>query len=317
MTDATETAVTTPYDVVVLGGGPAGLTAALYARRAGRSVALVQGNQPGGQLTTTRHVENWPGDKTVGGADLMVRMADQVEALGVDLIIDEAQACRTEADGHHTITLSLEAPLSARAVIVATGAQARWLGVAGEDEFKNRGISGCAVCDGPFFEARDVVVVGGGDSAVEEAIALSELCRTVRVVHRRDRFRAERVLCDRLAARENVSVIWNARVRAFSGDDMLREVEIEAVANGTRRTLATDGAFVAIGHDPATEMLDGWVDRDADGYVSVTPGTTQSSRLGVFAAGDVMDKVYRQAITSAGTGCMAALDAERYLRASP
>lgn len=300
-------------EVAVVGGGPAGHTAALYASRAGRRVALILGGQPGGQLTTTSDVENWPGDRRVDGADLMVRMTEQVEELGVPLVWDEVTACRSEPDGRHRLTLAAEDEMTARAVILATGARARWLGVEGEEAYKNHGISGCAVCDGFFFRGRDVIVVGGGNSAVEEAIYLSEMCRTVRVVHRRHRFRAEGILCDRLAARPNVEVIWNSVVRRFVGDDTLREVELSG-ADGAARHLPIDGAFVAIGHDPATAVFADWVERDAEGYVVVEPGGTRTSRSGVFAAGDVMDKVYRQAVTSANTGCMAALDADRYLK---
>ncbi|MBV6656850.1 MAG: FAD-dependent oxidoreductase [Devosiaceae bacterium] len=301
-------------DVAVVGGGPAGHTAALYARRAGRSVTLIQGEVPGGQLTTTSHVENWPGDKTIPGPDLMVRMLEQVEELGVDVIYDYVTEAQTDGDGLHALTTDLSGNVRARTVILCTGAQALWLGAEGEERLKNAGISGCATCDGPFFAGQDVVVVGGGNTAVEEAIYLSDLCRKVTVVHRRDRFRAEAILVDRLRARDTIEVLFNRTVKAFGGEGKLEFVDLASTNGAGDLRVPAQGAFVAIGHKPATDAFTDWIECDADGYVRTHGvGGTLTSRQGVFAAGDVADKIYRQAITSAGAGCMAALDADRFL----
>ncbi|QCI66593.1 NAD(P)/FAD-dependent oxidoreductase [Phreatobacter stygius] len=299
------------FDIAVIGAGPAGYTAALYARRAGRSVALVQGGQPGGQLTTTSDVENWPGNLLIGGPELMARMAGQVEALGVNGIDDTVVTCRSSKDVHR-LDLAGGTPIDARAVIIATGAQARWLDAPGEAALRNRGVSGCAVCDGYFFRGHDVVVIGGGNTAVEEALYLSALCTTVTLVHRRDKLRADRLLQDRLAAKPNIALRWNTVVSAFLGDEDLTAVRLAGPAGG-HEDLPAAGAFVAIGHDPATAFARGWIDLDRDGYVLIEPGGTATSRPGVFAAGDAADRRYRQAVTSAGTGCMAALDADRWL----
>lgn len=299
-------------DVAVIGGGPAGHTAALYARRAGRGVCLIVGDQPGGQLTTTSHVENWPGDKSVGGADLMLRMTEQVDDLGVPTIYAKVNGSTTDSNGLHHLALDMDGPVVARTVILATGAQSRWLNAPGEEAFKNRGISGCATCDGYFFKDQDVAVIGGGSAAVEEALFLAEMCRSVHVIHRRDSFRAEQILCDRLALRDNIHVIWNATVSAFEGDTALRRISYTLNDGGTGKVEVT-GGFVAIGHDPATAPFKDWVQMDDEGYVTLVGAGTKTSRAGVFAAGDVADKVYRQAVTSAGAGCMAALDADRYL----
>lgn len=301
------------FDVVVIGGGPAGHTAALYARRAGRSVAVIQGDVPGGQLTTTSHVENWPGDKLVPGPDLMVRMLEHVEELGVDMIYDRVMRAETETGGLHRLATEFSGQISARAVILCTGAQALWLKAEGEERLKNAGISGCATCDGPFFSGQDVVVIGGGNTAVEEAIYLSDLCRKVTVVHRRDTFRAEAVLTERLHARPNIEVLFDRTVKAFGGEERLEFVDLASTGAEGDMRMPVQGAFVAIGHKPATAEFADWVDCDSEGYIVVQGGGTRTSRPGVFAAGDVVDKVYRQAITSAGAGCMAALDADRFL----
>ncbi len=301
------------FDIAVVGGGPAGHTAALYARRAGYAVCLIQGDQPGGQLTTTAHVENWPGDTFVGGADLMLRMGDQIEALGVTTIYDRVVVASTCHDGLHRLDLAGGIELNASAVILATGATAKWLGVDGEERLKNHGVSGCAICDGYFFKDRHVAVIGGGNSAVEEALYLSDICAHVTVIHRRDAFRAERILRDRLALKSNVDVLWNRQVQRFEGHDRLASISLGGT-DGQLQSVAVDGAFVAIGHTPATAPFKDWIAQDPDGYITVRPGTTMTSRHGVFAAGDVADKVYRQAVTSAGSGCMAALDADRFIK---
>ncbi len=297
-------------DVAVIGAGPAGNTAALYAARAGRRVAVVQGHQPGGQLVTTAEIENWPGERLIGGPALMERLMAQVAGLGVATIDDAVVAAATPG-GHHRLSLASGASLDARTVIVATGARARWLGLPGEAALQARGLSACAICDGYFFQGQDVAVIGGGNTAVEEALFLSRLARRVTVVHRGSGFRAARILQDRLALCDNVTVRWRTTIDAFLGCDRLEGLVLRQ--GDSLATLPVAGAFVAIGHDPATGPFRGWLDLDDGGYIVTEPGTTRTRRAGVFAAGDVVDRVYRQAVTSAGTGCMAALDADRYL----
>ncbi len=296
-------------DVAVIGAGPAGNTAALYAARAGRKVAIIRGHQPGGQLTTTAEIENWPGEALIGGPELMERLMAQVTGLGVETIDDVVTAAAT--DSHHHLTLASGGTIAARTVIVATGARARWLGLPREAELQTRGLSACAICDGYFFRGQDVAVIGGGNTAVEEALFLSRLARQVTIVHRGSVFRAERILQDRLAQCGNVAMRWQTTVDGLLGDDRLEGLMLRR--GDSISTLPVAGAFVAIGHDPATEAFRGWLDLDDGGYVVTEPGTTRTRRPGVFAAGDVVDRVYRQAVTSAGTGCMAALDADRFL----
>lgn len=296
-------------DVAVIGAGPAGNTAALYAARAGREVAIIRGHQPGGQLTTTAEIENWPGEALIGGPELMERLMAQVAGLGVAAIDDAVTGAAT--DGHHHLALASGGTVTARTVIVATGARARWLGLPREAELQTRGLSACAICDGYFFRGADVAVIGGGNTAVEEALFLSRLARQVTIIHRGGSFRAERILQDRLAQCDNVAVRWRTTVDALLGEDRLEGLVLRQGDGLT--TLPVAGAFVAIGHDPATEAFRGWLDLDDGGYIVTEPGSTRTRRPGVFAAGDVVDRVYRQAVTSAGSGCMAALDADRFL----
>jgi thioredoxin reductase (NADPH) len=296
-------------DVAVIGAGPAGNTAALYAARAGRQVAIIRGHQPGGQLTTTSEIENWPGEALIGGAELMERLMAQVAALGVATIDDAVTGAAS--DDHHRLALASGDTLAARTVIVATGARARWLGLAREAELLTRGLSACAICDGYFSRGADVAVIGGGNTAVEEALFLARLARQVTIVHRGSAFRAERILQDRLARCDNVAVRWQTTVDGFLGEDRLEGLMLRQ--SDVLSTLPVAGAFIAIGHDPATEAFRGWLDLDDGGYIVTAPGSTRTRRSGVFAAGDVVDRVYRQAVTSAGTGCMAALDADRFL----
>jgi thioredoxin reductase (NADPH) len=305
--------------LLIIGAGPAGYTAAIYAARAGLAPVVIAGMQPGGQLTITTDVENYPGfAEAVQGPWLMEQMRAQAEHVGARIAYDlvtkvdlSRRPFRAECD-------SGDAYL-AEALIIATGAQARWLGVPGEKELSGFGVSACATCDGFFFRGKDVAVIGGGNSAVEEALYLSNLARHVTLVHRRDSLRAERILQQRLFARPNVTILWNHVTEAMLGTEAPRPVArallLRDARSGERRELPVEGVFVAIGHDPATALFRGQLAMDEAGYLVVAPGSTRTSLEGVFAAGDVADKVYRQAVTAAGTGCMAALDAEKYLAA--
>jgi thioredoxin reductase (NADPH) len=305
--------------LLIIGAGPAGYTAAIYAARAGLKPVLVAGMQPGGQLTITTDVENYPGfAEAVQGPWLMEQMRAQAEHVGTDLKSDVVtrvdfshRPFRAECDSGDVYL--------AQTVVIATGAQARWLGIPGEQALSGFGVSACATCDGFFFRGKDVAVIGGGNSAVEEALYLANLARHVTLVHRRDSLRAERILQERLFAKENVTVLWDMVTEEMLGTDAPRPVArglaLRHARTGERRELPVDGIFVAIGHDPATALFRGQLAMDEGGYLNVTPGGTRTSVEGVFAAGDVADKVYRQAVTAAGTGCMAALDAEKYLAA--
>ena len=307
------------YRVVILGSGPAGYTAALYAARAGLKPALITGVEIGGQLTTTTAVENWPGgDVTLQGPELMERFREHVERFDVTLIRDHIQA--VDLSGGLFRLNGDSGVYTADSLIVATGATARYLGLASETAFKGRGVSSCATCDGFFFRAKPVAVVGGGNTAVEEALFLTNIASHVTLVHRRDAFRAERILQDRLFAKVaegKVSILWDHEVDEVLGEQAgVTGLRVRHVGTGKTRDLAVDGVFIAIGHDPNTALFAGQLDRDG-GYLRTKGGlggnATETSVPGVFAAGDVADPVYRQAVTSAGTGAMAALDAERYL----
>jgi thioredoxin reductase (NADPH) len=301
--------------VLIIGSGPAGYTAAVYSARAMLKPLLVQGIQPGGQLTITTEVENWPGDTEVQGPDLMVRMEAHAKAMGAEIVADHIQSLDLSrrpfaAAGDSGTTYTADA------VILATGAQARWLGLPSEEKFKGFGVSACATCDGFFYRGREVVVIGGGNTAVEEALFLTNFASKVTVVHRRDSFRAEKILQDRLFRNPKVTVIWNHTVEEILGTEAplgVTGLRLRNVQTGAETTLPCDGFFVAIGHAPASELVKEQLDLHHGGYVKVQPGTTLTSIPGVFAAGDLTDHVYRQAVTSAGMGCMAALDAERWL----
>ncbi len=302
--------------VLIIGSGPAGYTAAIYAARANLAPVLVQGLQPGGQLTITTDVENYPGfADPVMGPDLMAAMEAQARNCGATIVFDmitdvdfTARPFLCTADGGSVY--------KADTVIIATGAQARWLGLPGEQRFQGRGVSACATCDGFFFRGKHVVVVGGGNTAVEEALYLTHHAETVTLIHRRDRLRAERILQDRLFAHPKVQVVWDTIVEDIEGGgepEAVTGVRLKNVRTGEESVLATDGVFVAIGHDPATSIFRGKVDLDRDGYVLTRPDSTATSVPGVFAAGDVKDRIFRQAVTAAGMGCMAALEAEKFL----
>jgi thioredoxin reductase (NADPH) len=302
--------------MLILGSGPAGLSAAIYAARAGMAPIVVQGIQPGGQLTITTDVENYPGfADVIQGPWLMEQMQKQAEHVGT----------RMEWDHISEVDLS-ERPFRMKgdsgalylgdALVIATGAQARWLNLPSEEHLKGRGVSACATCDGFFYRGRKVIVIGGGNTAVEEALYMTNHSHDVTLIHRRDSLRAEKILQDRLFAHANIKIIWNREVAQFvaGGEpEGLVAVELRDTQTGALERLDTEGAFVAIGHSPATELFRGHLDLDPDGYIRVENGTTRTSVPGVFACGDVMDKIYRQAVTAAGTGCMAALDAEKFL----
>jgi thioredoxin reductase (NADPH) len=302
--------------VLIVGAGPAGYTAAIYAARASLSPMLVAGLQPGGQLTITTDVENYPGfAETIQGPWLMEQMQAQAEHVGTKIVYDmitsvdfSRRPFRCQGDSGDVYT--------ADSVIVATGAQARWLGLESEQLLQGRGVSACATCDGFFYRGRTVAVIGGGNTAVEEALYLTHHADKVIVIHRRDNFRAEKILQTRLFANPKIEVRWNERVAEVLGGgtpEVVTGLRLIDTVSGTESTLAVDGVFIAIGHTPATEVFAGHVDLDKDGFILTMPGSTRTSVPGVFAAGDVQDKIFRQAVTAAGTGCMAALEAEKYL----
>ena len=302
----------------MLGSGPAGYTAALYAARANLRPALITGVEVGGQLTTTTEVENWPGGHAeLQGPELMAQMAEHVQRFDAALISDQISAADLSAR-----PLRLEGDreqYTADALIIATGASARYLGLPSEDEYRGRGVSACATCDGFFYRGQDVAVIGGGNTAAEEALYLSNIARKVHLVHRRDEMRAEKILQQRLFAKENIEPIWNHTLREVLGDASgVTGIRIGPVGGDGTKDLELAGVFIAIGHTPNTGIFDGQLDMDG-GYIRVVSGlggnATATSVPGVFAAGDVADQVYRQAVTSAGFGCMAALDAEKYLDA--
>ncbi|MCB5424713.1 thioredoxin-disulfide reductase [Altererythrobacter sp. CC-YST694] len=302
--------------MLIIGSGPAGLSAAIYGARAGMEPIVVQGLQPGGQLTITTDVENYPGFREViQGPWLMQEMQAQAEHVGTRMMWD------TIVD----IDISGGSPFKAigdsgdeyvgDVLVIATGAQAKWLGVEGEHALSGKGVSACATCDGFFYRGKKVAVIGGGNTAVEEALYLTNHSDDVTLIHRRDELRSEKILQDRLFANSKISTLWNKAVTRFvAGENgTLHHLELTDTVTGETSTLEVDGAFVAIGHAPATELFKGKLPMDESGYLLVEPGTPKTSVPGVFACGDVMDHTYRQAITAAGTGCMAALDAERFL----
>ncbi len=304
--------------VAVLGSGPAGLTAAIYAARAGLSPVVIQGIQPGGQLTTTTDVENYPGFREViQGPWLVEEMQAQAEHVGTKVVWDHI----TDVDlSRRPFRLSGDggAQYFADALVIATGAQAKWLNLPSEEHMKGRGASACATCDGFFYRGKKVAVIGGGNTAVEEALYMTNHSHDVTLIHRRDTLRAEKILQDRLFANEKIKVVWDSEVLEFVGGgdpEALIGLDIRNKRTGETSRVEVEGAFVAIGHQPATELFASKLELDSDGYIMVEPGTTKTSVPGVFACGDVMDKIYRQAVTAAGTGCMAALDAEKYLAA--
>jgi len=305
--------------LLILGAGPAGYTAAIYAARAGLEPVLIAGSAPGGQLMTTTDVDNWPGEpEGIQGPDLMERMRKQAERFGTRLIYD--QVIHADLGSTPFVLEGESGRYSCRALIIATGANARYLGLPAEKQFMGKGVSACATCDGFFFRQQDVAVIGGGNTAVEEALYLSNICRSVTLIHRRDQLRAEKILADRLMERVkngNARVIWNHVVDDILGDDdEVKALRLRHTLDDRITELPVNGVFIAIGHDPNTSVFKGQLEMDKPGYIQIGQDpsyTTSTSCHGVYAAGDVADSVYHQAITSAGTGCMAALDADRYL----
>ena len=302
--------------LLVLGSGPAGLTAAIYAARAGMSPVVVQGIQPGGQLTTTTDVENYPGFRDViQGPWLMEEMQAQAEHVGTCFEWDHIAEVDLSRRPFR-VTGDSGTIYSCDTLVIATGAQAKWLGLPSEEHMKGKGASACATCDGFFYRGKKVAVIGGGNTAVEEALYLTNHSHDVTLIHRRDGLRAEKILQDRLFAHPNIKLIWHSEVAEFVAGgtpEALVGLDLRDVRTGEISRIDVDGAFVAIGHKPATELFAGKITLDSDGYIECAAGSTRTNVPGVFACGDVMDKLYRQAVTAAGTGCMAALDAERFL----
>ena len=299
-------------NVVILGSGPAGLTAAIYTARANLSPMVIEGLRPGGQLTTTTEVENYPGFRhAIFGPDLMKEMRAQAERFGTQFLTGDVTAVNL-TQPPFSLTVAGEETIMTRSLIVATGASALRLGLPSEEKLTGHGVSTCATCDGYFFRGKELVVVGGGDSAIEEAIFLTKFATRVTVVHRRGRLRASKIMQDRAFKNEKITFIWDHIVDEVLGDKVVTGVRIRNVVTGVSSVRPTDGIFVAIGHIPNTALFRGWLNMDDRGYLVTGEGMATSVR-GVFAAGDVQDSRYRQAVTAAGTGCMAALDAERFL----
>ena len=302
--------------VLIIGSGPAGYTAAIYAARAMLEPTLVQGLQPGGQLTITTDVENYPGyGDVIQGPWLMEQMQEQAKNVGTNIINDIIKSVDFKSKPFKAISES-GTEYTADSVIISTGAQARWLGLDSEKKFQGYGVSACATCDGFFFKEKKVAVIGGGNSAVEEALYLTNFASKVYLVHRRDELRAEKILQDRLFKNEKVECVWDSELREIVGDEdplNVKSINIKNTKTNETSSIELDGVFVAIGHDPATQIFRDQVEMDEDGYIITKPDSTLTNVEGVYAAGDVKDKIYRQAVTAAGMGCMAALEAEKYL----
>ena len=302
--------------VVIIGSGAAGLTAAIYAARANLTPLVIEGIQPGGQLTITTDVENYPGyADVVQGPWMMEQMRSQALNVGARIINDVVVNVDFKKD-KKTISLDSNNVLATNTVIIATGAQAKWLGLDSESKFNGKGVSACATCDGFFYRNKEVAVIGGGNTAVEEALYLSNICSKVTLVHRRDELRAEKILQKRLFAKENINIIWNNVISEILGDENgVNSLEIKAKNSDKTEIIRVEGVFIAIGHSPSTEPFKGVLEMDQEGYIiAQKPGTSITNIEGVFAAGDCVDKIYRQAVTAAGMGCMAALDAEKWMQ---
>ena len=302
--------------VIIVGSGAAGLTAAIYAARANLEPLVIEGIQPGGQLTITTDVENYPGyADVVQGPWMMEQMRLQAEKVGARIINDIVKSVEFK-NNKKILKLDSNKTLETETVIIATGAQAKWLGLESENKFNGRGVSACATCDGFFYRNKEVAVIGGGNTAVEEALYLSNICSKVTLIHRRDELRSEKILQKRLFEKENVKIIWNNVVDEIKGDESgVNSLKLSSTISKKTEIINVEGVFVAIGHSPSTEAFRGTIDMDDEGYIiAQKPGTSQTNIDGVFAAGDCVDKIYRQAVTAAGMGCMAALDAEKWLQ---
>jgi thioredoxin reductase (NADPH) len=302
-------------NVLILGSGPAGYTAAIYAARAGLNPVLYMGDQPGGQLTITNDVENYPGyPKGVMGPEMMVDFQKQAERFGTDTRYGLATSVDF-SDYPLKVTIDEKHEIQAKSVIISTGASAKWLGLPSEQRLNGKGVSACAVCDGFFFKGQDVAVVGGGDTAAEEATYLAKLCKKVYMLVRRDELRASNIMQQRVFNTPNLEVLWNTETDEVLGSEDVEGVRVVNNKTGEKQDLEVQGFFVAIGHQPNTDIFKDYLDMDENGYIKTVPGSTLTNVEGVFASGDAQDHIYRQAVTAAGTGCMAALDAERFLSA--
>ena len=302
--------------VIIIGSGAAGLTAAIYAARANLNPLVVEGIQPGGQLTITTDVENYPGyADVVQGPWMMEQMRLQAIKVGARIISDIVTEVNFKNDIKN-ITLDSKKVFESQTIIITTGAQAKWLGLESENQFNGKGVSACATCDGFFYRNKQVAVIGGGNTAVEEALYLSNICSKVTLIHRRDELRSEKILQERLFARDNIEVIWNSVVSEIKGDENgVNALELNSTNSTAQKLIKLDGVFIAIGHVPSTEPFKNTIDMDDEGYIiAKKPGTCFTNVEGVFAAGDCVDKIYRQAVTAAGMGCMAALEAEKWLQ---
>ncbi|MCB0942212.1 MAG: thioredoxin-disulfide reductase [Mycobacterium sp.] len=301
------------HDVIIIGSGPAGYTAAIYTARAELNPLVFEGTSFGGALMTTTEVENFPGFRTgIQGPELMEEMREQALRFGADLQMEDVESVSLDGPVKEVLTAGGQTH-RARAVILAMGAAARYLGVPGEQELLGRGVSACATCDGFFFKDQDIAVIGGGDSAMEEATFLTRFARSVTLVHRREEFRASKIMLERARANEKITFLTNTTVVAVEGASTVSGLRVRNIVSGQESTLPVTGVFIAVGHDPRSELVRDAVEVDADGYVQVHGRTTATSLPGVFAAGDLVDRTYRQAITAAGSGCAAAIDAERWL----
>lgn len=305
--------VTEKFTCLIIGSGPAGYTAAIYAARANLKPVLYQGIQPGGQLTITTDVENYPGyPDGIQGPEMMVHFEKQALRMGSD--IRYGTATNVDFSVHpFLVEIDEEKWVAADSVIISTGASAKWLGVKGEQRLNGHGVSACAVCDGFFFRNKEVVIVGAGDTAAEEALYLSKICSKVHMIVRRDEMRASKIMQQRVLNTENIIIYWNSETEEVKGDKKVEEVVIINNKTKLQTVLTVSAFFVAIGHTPNSGIFKGWIDMDEAGYIKTLPGTSKTNVEGVFAAGDVQDMIYRQAVTAAGSGCMAALDSERFL----
>ncbi len=303
------------HHCVIIGSGPAGYTAAIYAARAGMKPLLYTGTEPGGQLTLTSEVENYPGYANgILGPEMMEDFRKQAERFGTILRYERIEKVDFTGPKHILIS-EADLEIQADAVIIATGASAKWLGIPSEKTFMNKGVSACAVCDGFFYRGKEVAVVGGGDTATEEALYLSKLCTKVNLIVRRDELRASKIMQERVLNTSNIKVWWNSETLEIKGDQSVSSILLKNNVSQEVSEVAVGGFFVAIGHQPNTSIFRVWLDMDDQGYLITQPGSSKTKREGVFAGGDAQDRIYRQAVTAAGTGCMAALDAERYLSA--
>jgi thioredoxin reductase (NADPH) len=301
--------------LLIIGSGPAGYTAAIYAARANMNPVLYQGIQPGGQLTITTEVENYPGfPDGIQGPEMMVHFEKQAKRMGADIRYGLATKVDFSAQPYK-VQIDEEKWIEADAVIISTGASAKWLNIPSEQRLNGFGVSACAVCDGFFFRGKEVAIVGAGDTAAEEALYLSKLCTNVHMIVRRDEMRASKVMQERVKNTPNIKIYWNSETDEILGEDRVSGVRIKNSKSGETQEVPISGFFVAIGHTPNSDIFKGFVDMDETGYIKTIAGTSKTNLEGVFAAGDVQDKIYRQAVTAAGSGCMAALDAERYLAA--